>query len=92
MKQQLPDSFMLGTKRYKVSKNKKLPKLTNGRVYPAVGLIELSPDKSDSTETFWHEVTHAILEDMGHPWRNEAFVKAFSKRLTEVIRTAKFNG
>ena len=45
----------------------------------------------DIAETFWHEVTHAILRDMGSPlWTNEQFVTAFSKRLTQVIYTARF--
>lgn len=43
-------------------------------------------------ETFWHEVTHAILHDMGNPlWRNETFVTEFSKRLNQVIHTAKLD-
>lgn len=41
---------------------------------------------------FWHELTHAILEDMG-PHRlylNEKFVDAFSKRLAAAIKNATF--
>ena len=46
----------------------------------------------DIAETFWHEVTHAILRDMDHPeWADEHFVTAFSKRLTQVIYTARFS-
>jgi hypothetical protein len=42
-------------------------------------------------EVFWHETTHAILKDMHHRLHsNEGFVDAFSKRLAEVIATAKF--
>ena len=43
-------------------------------------------------ETFWHELTHAILESMGeHKLNNdEAFVEEFSKRLYQAIRSAKF--
>jgi hypothetical protein len=41
--------------------------------------------------TFWHELTHAILNDMGHELEsNEKFVSAFSDRLTKAITTAKF--
>lgn len=41
-------------------------------------------------DTFWHEVTHAILKDMGHKlWDNERFVTRFARRLTEVVNTAK---
>lgn len=43
------------------------------------------------SETFWHEVTHAILYDMGHKLEsNEKFVTAFSQRLNDAIRSAKF--
>jgi len=43
------------------------------------------------SETFWHEVTHAVLHDMHHPlWADEKFVTEFSKRLDQVIKTAKF--
>lgn len=42
------------------------------------------------SETFWHEITHAILFDMGNPlWNNETFVTQFSRRLNEVVNTAK---
>lgn len=43
-------------------------------------------------ETFWHELTHAILEDMGEHKlnNNEQFVEAFSKRLYQAIKTARF--
>jgi len=43
------------------------------------------------SETFWHEVTHAILHDMGSKLEaNEQFVTAFSKRLNDAIHSAKF--
>lgn len=42
-------------------------------------------------ETFWHEMTHAILEDMGSSLeRNERFVTAFSSRLNSAIHSARF--
>jgi predicted SprT family Zn-dependent metalloprotease len=41
-------------------------------------------------ETFWHELTHAILNDMGSSLdRDEEFVIAFSKRLAQAVSTAK---
>jgi hypothetical protein len=41
--------------------------------------------------TFWHELTHAILHDMNsHLESNERFVKAFADRLTNAITSAKF--
>lgn len=43
-------------------------------------------------ETFWHELTHAILYDMGryNLNRDEAFVEGFTKRLSTAILTAEF--
>jgi len=43
-------------------------------------------------DTFWHEVVHTILRDMGEHRlnSNEAFVTKFANRLTEAINTAKF--
>lgn len=41
------------------------------------------------SDTYWHEVTHAVLHDMGHPLsHNETFVDEFSKRLSQTIRSA----
>jgi predicted SprT family Zn-dependent metalloprotease len=42
-------------------------------------------------DTFWHEVTHGILYEMGHALsRNEAFVSEFATMLTRAIETARF--
>jgi hypothetical protein len=43
-------------------------------------------------DTFWHELTHAVLEDMGrhHLNRDEAFVTEFSHRLSRAIDSARF--
>ena len=43
-------------------------------------------------ETFWHELVHAILDDMDEDKlnRNEKFVTAFAARLSKAIRTARF--
>lgn len=43
-------------------------------------------------ETFWHELVHAILEDMGeHRLNNrESFVEGFAYRLSKAIETARF--
>jgi hypothetical protein len=43
------------------------------------------------SETFWHELTHAILYDMDNPLEgDEKFVTAFAARLNDAIRSAKF--
>ena len=42
-------------------------------------------------DTFWHEVTHAILYEMGSKlFRNEKFVTQFSGLLTKAINSARF--
>jgi hypothetical protein len=47
--------------------------------------------KQEKEETFWHELTHAILKDMNHSlYDNEKFVTQFSQRLNDAIRSAKF--
>tara|TARA_R110000868_G_scaffold112176_6_gene302337 strand:- start:3312 stop:3617 length:306 start_codon:yes stop_codon:yes gene_type:complete len=42
--------------------------------------------------SFWHEVVHAILHDMGRESlnRDERFVTAFADRLSKAVDTAKF--
>ena len=47
---------------------------------------------SDKANTFWHELTHAILHDMGENSlnHNEKFVSAFADRLDQAIKTARF--
>jgi hypothetical protein len=48
--------------------------------------------KTRQHNTLWHEITHAILYDMGEDKlnRNEKFVSQFADRLEQAIRTAKF--
>jgi hypothetical protein len=43
-------------------------------------------------ETFWHEVVHGILYDMGRDTlnANERFVTEFAHRLTKAINSARF--
>jgi len=48
-------------------------------------------DTHERANTFWHELTHAILYDMGCTLtHNEKFVTEFSDRLDQAIKTAKF--
>lgn len=42
-------------------------------------------------DTFWHELTHAILYEMDSSlYDNEAFVSRFSSLLTKAINSAEF--
>lgn len=94
----LPFSFNLGTSRYSVSPSMHRHSGAYGDFYPnarhlvvAVRYGGKRRNPQDIAETFWHETTHAILRDMDHPlWNDEKFVTAFSKRLTQVIYTARF--
>jgi Zn-dependent peptidase ImmA (M78 family) len=46
---------------------------------------------SDKANTFWHELTHAILHDMKNDLSyDEKFVTSFSDRLDQAIKTARF--
>jgi predicted heme/steroid binding protein len=48
-------------------------------------------EQSEVDDTFWHELTHAILYDMGHDLSsNERFVTAFANRLCDAVNSAKF--
>lgn len=48
-------------------------------------------EADERAETFWHELTHAILYDMNSKLtHDEDFVTAFSKRLDQAIKTARF--
>jgi hypothetical protein len=48
--------------------------------------------KAMMTDTFWHELVHAILNDMGENALNkdEKFVTGFANRLTQAIQSARF--
>jgi hypothetical protein len=98
MKNRLPKEIRVGTKRYAVvRKAKNLAKV--GRIDYEDGTIAVAVHDSrgvplsaqEQHEVFWHEMTHGILNDMGHPLRdNERFVTAFAKRLNKAIFSAKF--
>jgi antirestriction protein ArdC len=95
---QLPKRFKLNKRAYTVSPLAIRTGRTTGYFYPAVGVIMVAttskgaPRKPQAVQTtFWHEATHAILHDMGHPLTsNEQFVTAFSTRLVKLINTSEF--
>ena len=96
---QLPTAIKLGSTRYTVEP---IPGTIKpgclGHISYDAKTIMVSTHKnarmrSDSAiaQTFWHEVTHGILKDMGHRLEsNEEFVDQFSRRLSDAIRSAKF--
>lgn len=93
----LPSKLRIGSTVYGV-----LPYVSErdvvGKTYTELGVMYVAtkqrgrPRAADAiSETFWHEVTHAILHDMGDPrWRDEKFVTAFSQRLADAIKSARF--
>ena len=94
---QIPTKLTIGRKRFSVNRAPSLHKDVYGRCWPAAGLISVAQTHNklprtakEQAETFWHELTHCILHDMGHKlYTNEAFVVAFSKRLNQAVHTAK---
>jgi len=94
---QLPKRFKLNKRTYNVS-SVSVTGRTTGYFYPAVGAIMVATVSKGKNRkphavqtTFWHEATHAILHDMGHPLNSdEQFVTAFSTRLVKLINTSEF--
>ena len=99
---QLPKKIKVGKKWYTVTK--RLTHKINGKhVWGGISYDDADirvgthrsngrplPEKEIDT-TFWHELTHAILEDMGSKLEaDEKFVDAFSTRLSNAVRSAKF--
>lgn len=93
----IPTKLKIGRKKFSVNVSPSLHQDVYGRCWPAAGLIAVAQTHKKrqrsamaQAETFWHELTHCILHDMGHKlYRNEAFVVAFSKRLNQAVHTAK---
>lgn len=97
----IPRQIQIGRKLYRVSVVRRMKrKFTKGQVTFPERLIQIARNSSDMQrrysevereEVSWHELTHAILEDMNHMlYNNEPFVERFSKRLSRAIRTARF--
>ena len=98
----LPKTFKIGRHTYVVHSPTMMAKpATRGEICYEMGSIQVGKQcnvtlrkysKKERAEIFWHEVTHGILFDMGHPLAfNEKFVDAFSKRLNNAIHSATFD-
>jgi hypothetical protein len=98
---ELPKKVKVGDRWYSVEIVETMHRrATMGYVYYGTGAIEVAAksnvtDKPYSNEemsdTFWHELTHAILYEMGSTLhKNELFVTRFANRLSRAINTARF--
>lgn len=96
-----PKTMQIGNHKYRIQTVTFMPrKGVMGTVQYDLGTIQLASHSNTTTkpyskeqrqETFWHEVTHAILHDMGHKLHtNERFVTDFASRLSKAITSAKF--
>jgi hypothetical protein len=95
----IPREITVGKKTYTVRFVKWLhgpPSI--GRVYYDQNVIQIATQDCRGTplgseeidDTFWHELTHCILHDMGHDLcDNERFVTAFANRLSTAVNSAK---
>lgn len=98
---QLPRKIKVGDRWYSVEIVETMQRRAQmGCVYYGTGAIEVATKsnttdkpytKAEVSDTFWHELTHAILYDMGSSlYKNEKFVTRFANRLSKAINTARF--
>lgn len=98
----IPTSIRVGKKKYSVHQVKHMDKKgIMGAINYNANCIFLATHsnlrgvrfkKEEMADTFWHELTHAILKDMNSKLEgNEKFVTAFSERLTKAILSARFD-
>ena len=95
----LPKTIRVGRRLYKINQIKKIADGIMGEVDYELKQIDIATHSSLSgrrfkreevMDTFWHELTHAILHDMGHDLcDNERFVTAFANRLSDAVNSAK---
>lgn len=99
---ELPRSIRVGKKRYSIDiVETMLQRGDMARVHYDRRKIEIG-QRSNKTgrkftedqmgDSFWHELTHAILHDMGRHRLNEdeAFVTEFANRLYNAVKSARF--
>ena len=95
----IPKQFTVGTTTYDVEWRQTIQNPpAMGRTYYRKKLVEIAKyddfgnrfEQVEIDDTFWHELTHIILQDMGNDLTdNENFVTAFANRLTQAVNTAK---
>ena len=96
---QIPKEITVGKRIYAVERPKMIQNPPSyGRISFSANRIQIAQGDShgnrfkshEVANTFWHELTHAILHDMGHDLcDNERFVDAFANRLSDAVNSAK---
>ena len=97
----IPKEFHVGGKKMEVRDVARCDDNSLGTAFLAGGYVEIANacNKEDSVSegckinTFYHELTHAILDTMGEKElsQNEKFVCSFSSFLTEAMTEAFFH-
>jgi hypothetical protein len=102
IKTPIPRRIRVGARQYSIDiVETMLRKRDMGRIHYDQQRIELGKTSNVTgrrfapvtmQENFWHEIVHAILDDMGRDNlnRDEKFVQDFAERLTQVINSARF--
>jgi len=95
----IPRRISVGKKTYEITRPQTIQDpAAMGRTYFDENRIEIAKfdnhgntfEQEEIDDTFWHELTHAILYDMGHDLcANERFVTAFANRLCDAVNSAK---
>jgi hypothetical protein len=95
----LPKRIQVGDTEYAtIMVNKAKRQHTLGTIDYTHGIIWLAKrdsygnklDKEELADSFWHEITHAVLHDMNHKLcDDEKFVNAFAHRLSSAIKSAQ---
>jgi hypothetical protein len=95
----IPREITVGRKVYTIERPQTIQDPASfGRTYYEENCIEIARfdnhgnafETEEVDDTFWHELTHCILYDMGHDLcDNERFVKAFANRLSNAVNSAK---
>jgi hypothetical protein len=96
-----PTSLRIGPHRYTVQVTRRLRGYRVGTIdyrrrHILIAMVNGATGQplppAEVRDTFWHEVTHGILNAMGHALnRDEDFVREFATLLTGAIDSARFD-
>lgn len=92
----VPKSLKIGKHEYTIERVDELPKRRGKIVAGYTNYLQktiqyVDEGELETTNTIWHEITHAILFEMGNVELNtEHFVSRFANYLSAAINSAKF--